>query len=123
VTHVASGSLLAARALQAANALGDGGLSVIVDVGAMKTEVALVSVTAGGVREIRTVGSDQLGGDVVRDAIVELCLIEMGEGRKSWGTASSRHSRATFTFPWRSPTASFMAEISQKRRSRGRARR
>jgi hypothetical protein len=60
-------------------------LTVIVDVGASKTKVALVHSDRNSVRELQTVGSMTFGVDVVRDAIVTQCLTH----RKNLG----RHAR------------------------------
>jgi molecular chaperone DnaK (HSP70) len=74
VSHIASGPLLAARAMKATGGLEPLGEAVIVDVGASKTEVSVVQNMEDAVREVRTVGADDLGSDDVRDSVVRLCL-------------------------------------------------
>jgi molecular chaperone DnaK (HSP70) len=64
--------------MQATGDLAESGESVIVDVGASKTEVSLIHTGSAGVRELRTVGSESIGGNAVRDEIVGLCLGEIG---------------------------------------------
>jgi molecular chaperone DnaK (HSP70) len=70
VSHIAPAPLLAARAMKVSGTLGPPGRAVIVDVGASKTEVSLMHSTIDSVREVRTVGSDQIGSQNVRDGIV-----------------------------------------------------
>jgi hypothetical protein len=65
---------MAARAMKVSGELTEPGLSVIVDVGASKTEVSLIHNDDDGVREVRTGGSDKIGGNEVRDAVVERVL-------------------------------------------------
>jgi molecular chaperone DnaK (HSP70) len=74
ISHITSGSVMAARAMKVSGELSEPGLSVIVDIGASKTEVSLIHNDDDGVREVRTAGSDKIGGNQVRDAVVERVL-------------------------------------------------
>jgi molecular chaperone DnaK (HSP70) len=74
IAHITSGSVMAARAMKVSGELSEPGLSVIVDIGASKTEVSLIQNDDDGVREVRTAGSDRVGGNQVRDAVVARVL-------------------------------------------------
>jgi molecular chaperone DnaK (HSP70) len=74
IVHLASGPLLAAQAMKISGELSEPGLSVIVDVGASKTEISVVNNTPDGVREVRTVGSDAVNRATVRNQVVDQCL-------------------------------------------------
>jgi L1 cell adhesion molecule like protein len=74
VAHIASSPLVAAQAMKATGQLETLGQALIVDVGASKTEVALVQNSGDSIRELRTVGTDAISSENVRDNIVNLCL-------------------------------------------------
>jgi molecular chaperone DnaK (HSP70) len=60
--------------MRATGGLAPVGKAVIIDVGAAKTEVSVVQNTIDAVRELRTVGADDLGSDDVRDALLHRYL-------------------------------------------------
>jgi molecular chaperone DnaK (HSP70) len=81
IAHVASGTLVAARAMKIQGDLVEPGPSLIVDVGASKTEVSLIHNSSSGIREVKTVGSDSIGTNAVRDRLVNLCMSTIGGER------------------------------------------
>jgi molecular chaperone DnaK (HSP70) len=74
ISHLESSSLLAARAMKATGELSEPGQSIIVDVGASKTEVSLIYNSEFGVREVKTVGSDSIGTRAIQREIEKICM-------------------------------------------------
>jgi long-chain acyl-CoA synthetase len=93
VVHMISGTLLAARAIQKSRELCECGHAVMVYFGTSTLELSLVRVTSEMIREVRTVGSDRIGTDDLRDRIVDRYLPMLEEQ----GHISGRYARARLT--------------------------
>jgi molecular chaperone DnaK (HSP70) len=60
--------------MKATGELSEPGESVIVDVGASKTEVSLIHNSESGIREIKTVGSDSTGTRAIHKEVEKICM-------------------------------------------------
>jgi molecular chaperone DnaK (HSP70) len=93
IVHITSGALLAARAVRKAGGLQESGQAVIIYFGTSSIELSLVRVTSEMIREVRTVGSDRMGTDDMRDRIVDRYLPML----EQMGNMNDRYVRARLT--------------------------